>query len=129
MAKDCKYDDYNQWMASNAVRVDPYCERRIGHASLDMSTAMHNIAHCIKNGDSLAVAIGLDLLAKDPVMPFGKTIKSQILNALRANAPTFGTSQWNMLGDLREKWADMKPFPPREMRYLEKLLKLQTKRR
>lgn len=117
--------DFHQWLALNAARLAPYYKNRTDHEAVDLSTAMDSLAECIKNGDLEAAAIGLDLLANDPMMPFGKVIKSKILNSLRRNAASLNETEWQLFADLHSRWSCMKPYPPREFRYLVRLLKLQ----
>ncbi len=123
MQRDIKYNDFNAWISSHGEGLKAYFSNPIGHAEIDISHALGNIADSIKRGDAVAADIGFDLLAHDPVMPFGKIVKSKLLNALVSYRSQLGERKWAILENLHVKWTSMKPFPPREMRYLEKLLK------
>lgn len=124
MQSDDKYGAFLQWMSTNEQKLAPFYVNPIGHYSVDFLSAMEEVAAAIKRGDSVALEIGLEVLARDPMMPFGKVVKSKLLNALRYVAEEFDERQWNAFVKLHKKWGAMKPYPPREMRYLIKLLKL-----
>ncbi len=123
MQRDQKYSDFNTWISANDQRLKKYYTNSIGHVAIDQSRALDNVADAIRHGDALAMDIGFDLLAHDPVMPFGKIVKSKLLSALRLFPGKINERKWHILLALHEKWESMKPFPPREFRYLEKLLK------
>jgi predicted HTH domain antitoxin len=120
---DPKLNDFQKWLASNNVRLANYYKDRIEHEAVDYSNAMDSLAICIKNGDQFASEIGFDLLEHDHKMPFGKIVKSKILNAFRYNKAAINERRLQVLIKLHEKWSDRKPYPPREIRYLKKLLR------
>ena len=121
--KSSNYVRFKKWLSSNESRLEPFYVQRIGHSSIDFSRAMDHLAQEIRRGDEAAVAIGFDLLVVDPIMPFGKIIKSKILNAFASKSELINARKHEILYKLYEKWMQIKPFPPREIRYLMKVLK------
>ena len=118
-----KYVRFEEWLSSNESRLEPFYVQRIGHSAIDFSRAMDHLAQEIRRGDEAAVAIGFELLVVDPIMPFGKIIKSKILNAFAKKSEVINARKREILNNLYEKWMQIKPFPPREIRYLMKVLK------
>ena len=115
-------NEFNIWLHDYRPRLNIFYKDTIGHETVDFSRAMDHVAQEIRSGNEDAMDIGFDLLVLDPAMPFGKIIKSKILNSFAINHSFLNRRKIELLIRLHEKWSAIKPFPPREIRYLEKLL-------
>jgi hypothetical protein len=58
-------------------------DKRTEHAGVRLGSAVSKVAQSIKQGDRSAVVLGYSLLMKDPHLPFGKILKSNLARALK----------------------------------------------
>jgi hypothetical protein len=58
-------------------------DTRIEHPGIRISMAVHRLVRAIKAGDRAAANLGCALLIRDPRLPFGKILKSNISRALK----------------------------------------------
>jgi hypothetical protein len=57
--------------------------RDMEHAGIRLDLAVRQVAKAIKDGDRSAAVVGYKLLMKDPHLPFGKLIKSNLARAFK----------------------------------------------
>lgn len=63
-----------------------YPEQTISHSGIMLGRVGDNLAKVVATGDSLAIEDACRLISKDPKLPFGKLIKSNLARALRKAA-------------------------------------------
>ena len=92
------------------------------HAAIWLSQTFAEIVKAIGAGDTVAVAIACQLIERDPMLPFGKLIKSSLARALRKRIDLLSTAERAKLLATTIKLLNM-PFAPRELEDYCKLVK------
>jgi hypothetical protein len=68
------------------LRLRPYFpDPPIDHPGIWVGNLFANLREAIRGGDKIAVSIACELIDQDPMLPFGKLIKSGLARELRRN--------------------------------------------
>ena len=86
---------------------------------------MELVVESIEKGDSEAIALGCFYISNDPKAPFGRILKSRVMNALRRNVELIPLRFHQGLIDAQAKLNAL-PYPPQELKNLGRLLRALT---
>ena len=92
------------------------------HAAIWLSQTFAQIVKAIGAGDTVAVAIACHLIERDPMLPFGKLIKSSLARALKKRVELLSAAERKKIVATTIKLLNL-PFAPRELEDYCKLVK------
>lgn len=103
-------------------RLRPYFpETVVDHPGIWVGMVFQRLREAIKTGDRVAVSIACDLIEKDPLLPFGKLIKSGLSRQLRKSTQLLVTSEREQVVNTTLRLLAL-PYAPRELEDYAKLL-------
>ena len=92
------------------------------HPGIWLSETFTALAKAIEGGDAVAISLACDLIHSDPMLLFGKLIKSDLARALRKRASKLRPGERALIVATTLKLI-MKDFAPRELEDYCKLVK------
>ncbi len=99
-----------------------YPKETIHHKGIYLAAAAGNLAKLVAMGDPLAIEDACRLISKDPRLPFGKLIKSNLARALRKSATNIMESERSIIIE-RTVYILSLEYCPREAEDYCKLIK------
>ena len=92
------------------------------HPAIWVSRTFTNVAAAIAAGDARSVALACELIERDPMLPFGKLVKSTLARALKKQVSRIlGPERRQVLGTTKKLLTQ--EFAPRELEDYCKLVK------
>ena len=104
-------------------RLRAYFPARIEeHPAIWMSKVFTNLRCAIGNFDKVAMSLACEFIERDPMLPFGKLIKSGLARELRRNSSSLIASDRTKIVETTIRLLGL-PYAPREVEDYIKLLK------
>jgi hypothetical protein len=94
---------------------------QIDHPALWMSALCSSLRQAIRNGDKVSISIACELIDRDPMLPFGKLVKSSLARELRRRVSSLLPSERVQIVNATMRLLAL-PFAPREVEDYAKLL-------
>jgi len=97
------------WLENNKIQISTYLpEEIIDHPVLSQTKIVYNIIKSIKLGDLNAIELGCELVLYNKLIPFGRTIKSNIYLALKSQVRFIRNEHREKLSVfVRDCWFDL----------------------
>ncbi len=116
-------DALKSWLEKNETNIVLFINRPISdHPTIGMAQKMACLAHAAKAGDAKAISLACQFLLKNIKVPFGVSIKTLILSALKTNSTLISNNMKKEISLLVAELLSLK-YPPREIKWYCKLLR------
>lgn len=118
-----KADILKSWLEKNKTNLDPFINGPFtDHPTIALAQQMYCLIHAAKGGDEKALRLACRFLLENIKAPFGVSIKTSIMSALKTNSDLISNNMKKELALLAAKLLSLK-YPPREIKWYCKLLK------
>ncbi len=123
MDKNIDLNNLISWLNDHELKASTYVPKdRKDHPILRETDVVHNIIIAIKRGDLNAIELGCDLVIENKHVPFGRTLKSNILTSLKKHVRFISKDRQRELSLLAIVLLN-DDYPPKEVKALCKLIK------
>ncbi|MCV6637811.1 hypothetical protein [Candidatus Albibeggiatoa sp. nov. NOAA] len=120
---DLRDKNLDDWLQENALQISTYKSQfPINHITLNKVHIIDNIIAAIKKSDVNAIELGCNLVTQNKHIPFGRTLKYNILHTLKNQHQYINSAYREKLSKLAVAYLNAN-YPPKDIKPLCKLIK------